>query len=168
MAFNGDFSITELETPNNFTLTDESAGADANLTGRTIFLRDAKGDLVVPAIPWPIADDSITLDVLDKDIALDVEVIWSSSDPLDLPSTYVKKILKAFLGFGRAFDYRLIQLQSANPSIIKTSGYMQSISELHVALENAVSAVDIGEDIYSAQQMIEASNNLIANEKYFF
>jgi hypothetical protein len=171
MAFNGDFSITELSTPNVFTITDISAstdGGDPNLTGRTIFLRKADGSLLVPGIAWDIEDDSITLDVLSKDMALDVEVVWASSDMLPDPSTYVHKELKAFTGYGEAFNYRLIQLQSANPSVINTSGYLQHKMELRVALDNARDAVAVGEDIYSAQQMLERSNYLIANEKYFY
>ena len=171
MAFNADFTITELATPNIFTITDtsiETAGGDPNLTGRTIFLRQANGELLVPGIPWAIGDDAITLDVLNKDIALDIEVIWTSSAPLAAPSSYVKKLLHVFIALGEAFNYRLIQLQSANPSVIKSSGYRDSKMDLRIALDNARDAVAEGEDIYSAQQMVEFSNSLIAHEKYFF
>lgn len=160
--------MVELATPNVFTLQDISTGADVNLTGRTIFLREADGSLLVPGIPWAIGNNTITLDVLNKDIALDVEVIWTSSAPLAAPSSYVKKLLKVFTALGEAFNYRLIQLQSANPSVIKSSGYRDSKMDLRIALDNARDAVAEGEDIYSAQQMVERSNSLIANEKYFF
>lgn len=169
MAFNANFTLTELSTPNVFTLTDTSTlSDDPNLTGRKIFLRKADGNLLVDAIDWPLINTSITLDMLNKDIALDITVQWQSDAPLGDGSTYEKKLLYVFTNYGEAFNYRLIQLQSANPSIINTSGYLQHKMELRVALDNAINAVNEGEDIYSAQQMIERSNYLIASEKYFY
>lgn len=167
MAFAANFLISEYSSPNVFSLTDTSSESDPNLTGRTIYLRKADGNLLVPAITWAIGIPSITLDVLSTDIALSIEVNWQSSDPID-GATYTKKILHAFTAYGEGFNYRLIQLQSANPSIIQSSNYLKNKMELRVALDDARDAVSEGEDIFSAQQMLERANYLRDNGTYFY
>lgn len=168
MAFNADFTISESLIPNVFTISDTSTGSDSNLTGRTIFLYKSNGELLVAGISWPIAQASLTLDVLDRDKALDIQVQWASSSPLASPSTYTAKELFAFTARGEAFNYRLIQLQSANPSIIQSDDYLIKKMQLRIALDDAKDAIEKGADIYSAQQMIERSNFLQNNDRYFY
>lgn len=168
MAFNSIFTITPTASPSTFILTDTSSGSDPNLTGRLISLYTASGALLVPAISWPIADSTISLDVLEQDIALNISVTWSSSSPLPSPSTYIYTQIYAFVKYGQNFVYNLTQYQESNPSVVQDTNWYANKLQLLCEILSAQNAIDTGESQFSAQMCIDRYQYLITNENYFF
>lgn len=168
MAFNAAYSLATTDTPDVFVLTDTSTGSDANLTGRQVFLYQADNTLLVPVINWPIGDSTIEINQLTQDYALNILVVWTSSDPLPSPSTYTYSQIYAFTGFGEQFYYQLTQNQTSTPDIIQDTNYFNSKMILRVELDSATQAINVGSDLYSAQGCITRYQYLIQNSNYFF
>lgn len=168
MAFNSAFTITPTADASTFILTDSSTGSDGNLTGRTIYLIQTSGAYLVFPIPWPIGQSSITLNLLQQDIALNIRVDWSSSSPLPSPSTYTYSQIYAFVGYGQLYVYQLTQYQTSKPTVIDDSNYYSNKSKLITEIDSALSAIVTGADLYGAQSAIDRYQFLIKNSQYFF
>lgn len=167
MPFNAAFSISDSSNPQLVVLNDTSIGSDPNLTGRTVTLYAADGSVYTTA-NWPIADSSISLAVLSKDISLNVAVSWASSDPLPDPSTYTYSEIHAFVRYEQDYGYYLTQLQTANPSIAQDQNFYSNKLRLLCEILSAKDAIDIGGDSFAAQMCIERGNYLIANPLNYF
>lgn len=168
MAYNLAFQISESLTPGVFTIQDSSSGSDPNLTGKLIYIYKIDGSLFTAAIPWSIADSSITLSILDKDYAFNIVVTAQSSSPLPSPSSYTASKIYAFTSYGMNFYGYLIQLLSSRPVIISDTDFYNNMNIFHVELVNAKFAIDYLEDQAAAQSAIERYQNLINNQNYFF
>ncbi len=168
MAYNLMFSVQETANPAQILLVDQSTGSDGNLTSRAIYLYQANSQLLVAAIDWPLADNTITLDVLQQDYALDIRVTAISSSPLAPPSSYTYAQIFAFTGFGELFYYQLTQSQTAQPGIIQDQNFYNNKSILRTELDSAKLAISVGEDIYGAQGCIIRYQYMIQQQNYFF
>lgn len=168
MAFNSSFSIALTANASTFVLTDTSSGSDGNLTGRTIYLYTTSGNLLVAAIPWAIGDSTISLDVLEQDVALNIRVDWASSSPLASPSTYTYSQIYAFVKYGQQFVYSLTQQQESNPSIVQYTNFYGNKLIVICLILSAQNAIDIGESLFSAQNCIALYQNYINNSNYYF
>lgn len=168
MAYNLAFQISESLTPGVFTIQDSSSGSDPNLTGRLIYIYKIDGSLFTAAIPWSIADSSITLSILDKDYAFNIVVTAQSSSSLPSPSSYTASKIYAFTGYGENFYGYLTQLQSSNPVIIQDQNYYQNKMILRVEMDSAVQAIDYLQDVAAAQSCILRYQQLINNQQYYF
>lgn len=168
MAFNGAFTIAVTSDPSTFVLTDTSVGSDTNLTGRTVYLYQASSQLLVSAISWPLANNTININVLDKDYALNVVVDWQSSSPLPSPSTYSYSLIYAFIGYAMQFLYQLTQNQTSQPAIIDDKDYYYNKGVLITEMDSAINAISPGGDLFAAQSCINRYQLLINNQTYFF
>lgn len=74
----------QVGNPSVIILTDTSTGSDSNVTVRHVYLRKSDGNFLVPTgtttdyIVWPYTDQTITIDVLEKDRALWITVQWET------------------------------------------------------------------------------------------
>lgn len=153
------------------TVTDTSSGTDVSVTQRRILLQKLDGTYLVPAgtstnyIQWSIANPSITMAVLLRDYALNITVQW-----LDVAGNvlYTSTSLYGFTLNLEQFFYQLTQYESSNPSVMNDRGYYDNKIKLRCAIDEAVNAVLVGNDIQSAQAAIERGYSLImAQAKYF-
>ena len=115
MAFLPNFTATQVVGLNSkITFTDTSTGVDAAITSRRIYIQKADGTYLVTAGNattyniWalPLATP-IVLDVLDKDYALILTVLYVDVNGATL---YTKSLpIQGFTLFNEAFDYTLTQ-----------------------------------------------------------
>lgn len=168
MAYNFSFRIDVSTDPSSFTLVDTSTGSDPDLTQRIIYLYQSNGQLLVPAITWPIADNTYTFTGLEQDVALNVRVEVSSSNPLPDPSTYTSSQLYAFIQYGQQFYLQLTQDQVATPNIIQDSNWYGNKMILKVEMDSAVQAIDEGAQLFAAQACITRYNYMLQNASYYW
>lgn len=168
MSFICAFSIAA--TPGvtgSVTLTDESAGTDANLTSRTITFYKSDGSVFL-ITSWAIGDASKVIALMDKDYALNVTVDWASSAPLASPSTYTQSKLFASTAFLMDEFSTLTRLQASNPIIMKDSQYYEKKSELLMEIKGAEYGISNMADIKAAQGCLDRAQSLIANKTLFY
>lgn len=175
MPFSGSFTITPAATdPTSFTITDTSTGSDTNLTDRNIYLYEASGALLLPAvattnyIDWPIAAGS-TLAItglLTQDYSLNIVVNWISSSP-EMGGVYTYALLYTFTGNTTLFINGLIQEIAANPALQNSYNFMGNLAWMYVYLNNALNATAFMQQ-FSAQQALNLAQNLIVNQSLYF
>ncbi len=168
MAYNASFDIEINSNPSTFTLVDSSTGSDPNLTGRLIYIYKTDGNLLTSPIPWPIANSSISLDVLSQDYALNIRVDVLSSDPLPTPSTYTYSQIEAFVKYGKDFLYNLTQYQQSNPSVVQDKDWYNNKVTVFCEILSAQNAIEDGEDVFGAQQCISRYQQYINNQNDYF
>jgi hypothetical protein len=161
--FNGNFTIGVTSLPSQVVLTDTSTGADTNLTDRTITLFKTDNTQLVAAIDWPIGQSSITIASLDKDYALNVSVVWTSSSPLAPPSTYTKSIIYAFVGYGQAYSNTLLQFLATNQQMVNDQSWYGNFTILVLEIQNAQNAINQGGNVGNAQAAILRYQLLLTN-----
>jgi hypothetical protein len=165
--FNAAFSISESSNPSLVVINDTSTGSDPNITSKTLTLYNADGSVYATA-DWPVGDSSITLDILPRDVALNIVLSVASSDPEPDPSTYTYSEIHAFLQYSKQYIYALTQRQTANVGIAQDPNYYSNKLRLLCEILSAGNAISIGEDVFAAQQCIERGNFMIANELNYF
>lgn len=168
MAFNGSFQISVTSDPSAIILVDNSTGSDGNLTSRTIFLYKTDNSLLVAAITWPIAQSSITINPLDKDYALNVSVVWTSSSPLAPPSTYTKSLIYAFVGYGVQYSNTLLQFLNTNQQMVNDQSWYFNFAILLLEIQNAQNAISVGANIGNAQAAILRYQLLLTKANDYF
>jgi hypothetical protein len=169
MAFNGNFLVTQGTDLTGFQIQDNSAGVDANITGRTIYLYTSSGALLVPAIDWPLsaAIPFVVTGIMQKDYAFSVLVTWTSSSPIAPPSTYTKTEIVTFVGYTNQFIYSLIQEIAANNKTLNDNSFQTNLSTLYNELNNAIKATSYS-DQFSAQSALDRAKYLMDNSNYYF
>ena len=175
MAFNGNFTVTpNTSVISKFTLTDTSSGTDSNLTGRRVYLYKTDGTTIVPSgtsteyIVWAIANSTMEIDVLDKDYAISIVVIWVSSAPLSPPSEYTKTVITDFNApYSNTFWYGLIQQMAANSFVYADNNFATNLGKLVTDIDNSTQSV-VYSDQYSAQAALDRVYNMIVNQSTYF
>ncbi len=151
----GDPSVVELE--------DTSTGSDGLVTERRVYLTKADGSYLTPEdndedyIVWAIADDTIEIDALDKDYALNVVVLWVNSGGTAL---YTKNYIIGFTQWNEEFDYSLTQLQSGNSVLTHDGNFFNLKSQLRTEIDSGNQAVVLAEDLYGAQNCYDAATQI--------
>lgn len=168
MSFNASFSIAVTSDPSAIVLTDNSTGSDTNLTDRTINLFKTDNSQLVAAIDWPIGESSITINPLDKDYALNVSVVWTSSSPLPPPSTYTKSIIYAFVGYGEAYTNTLLQFLATNQQMVNDQSWYANFQILILEIQNAQNAISLGANLGNAQAAILRYQLLLTKANDYF
>jgi hypothetical protein len=172
MALSVDFSTTQaLGTPGRITITDDSTGSDADVVSRRITFTDNAGNThVVEGTTtayelWPIADDTITLDLIEEDWAFNVKVQWLNSSNVAL---YQKTTLILFPLFLKTYYIGLIKSQSSNRKLIDHANFYDNEVKLLCSIQEATNAVNLADDIGSAQAALYRGKTLIDNPSNFF
>lgn len=167
MSFNGNFAISVTSDPSVVVLTDSSTGSDGNLTGRTVTLYKTDNS-VLYTTSWPIGQSSITINPLDKDYALNVSVVWTSSSPLAPPSTYTKAIIYAFVGYGQQYSNTLLQFLTTNQQMVNDQSWYMNFLILILEIQNAQNAISVGANLGNAQAAILRYQLLLTNSNDAF
>lgn len=161
MSFTGNFTAAQQADNTDVLFTDTSTGADANLTDRRIYPYNAAGALVLPAgntlgyIDWPLplATPLTVANLLPKDYALNINVVWISSAPIG-GSTYSVTTLYGFTGNTQQFIYQLLQDLSANNLLKNDVQWQANLFSLYNEISNVGTSVTKG-DIKLAQDALD-------------
>jgi len=174
--FTGAFTISQTTDTTAFVLTDTSSYASegqGTFSGRRIYLFNSAGANVVPSgtttsyIDFPFSlGNSITINVLDRDLALNVETDWLSLSPQP-GSTYTLTELFGFTGNTNDFIYGLIQQIAAQQSILNDTTFYEYLSRLQTEVDNCAQAVSF-DDIFSAQAALDRAFAIITNSSKYF
>lgn len=175
MAFTGNFSVTQNADLISVTFVDLSTGSDGGITSRRIYPRNAAGTLVLPSgntsgyIDWPLPlGTNLTVDLLQKDIAPNVEVVWISSSPLPA-SDYDVTILSVFTKYTKQFIYERAQDLAAQESLRNDQGWYQYFSRLQSDVDTAeLSGTADILDILAAQTALDDAFYIMSNYNKFF
>lgn len=163
-------AVQTITDPTILTLTDTSTGSDGGLTSRRIYLQKAGGSYLVETGTttdyevWAIGDSSIELDLLDRDYALNITVQWLTGSTV----TYTKTILNGYKAYSEQFAYDLTTYQQSNPKLISNKNFYYSKIQLRCDIDDAVNAIELGNDITNAQAAFNRAKYLIDNPKLFF
>jgi len=172
MAFTQDFSVSQtVSDPSVLTIDDTSTGSGPGIITRYIYLRKADGDYLVPTgtstdyIVWLYSGgNTLDIDVLDVDYALEITIEWRSNSAV----LYTKTETYCFTLYAETFDYSLTQDQAGNPNIVRDVEYFGNRMKLRNYIDAAEKAVQYGDDIYSAQRCLDAAKDMIDNENLYF
>jgi hypothetical protein len=172
MALTASFAATQtIGLPSKIYLSDTSTGSDVAITSRRVYLTDAAGNAVVPTgtttsyILWPYANSTITIDVLEQDMALNVQVDWLNVSNAVL---YTSTQTLGFTMYSEMFYYELTQSQTGIPLIIADTNYYQNKMILRCNIDEANQAITYAGDLYAAQSALDRAAYLIANQTLFF
>lgn len=171
MPFTGVFTIAPAAGFNVFTLTDASDYTDEpknTFSGRRIRLIKTNLATLVPDgtttsyIDFPYAGgDTITINALTRDYALNVVADWISVDPQS-GSTYQASLICSFLSYNTNNEYGIIQALTAKPSCIYDINYWANLGIVQTEKANAIWATYYQEQ-RSAQWAINRSALLLSN-----
>lgn len=175
MAFNGAYTAVQAANGTDVVFTDTSSGSDVNLTGRRIYPYKADASVLVPSgntlgyIDWPLSTGS-TLTVsglLQKDYALNITVLWLSTNPLAPPSTYTATTLYGFVRNTKNFIYNKLQNLDAQPGLLNVQGWQMSLFSLYNEVSNCGLSVEYF-DLYKAQAALDRAQSIIQNQRFNF
>lgn len=170
MALSPAFTINSVNTggtvdPTAIILQDTSTGSDGAIASRQILLYTVQNALLVPAIPWALATNPITVNPLSQDIGLNVVVNWLDGSGNVL---YTTSLIQAFTGYGEQFYYTLIQTESASPGILQDVNYQNYKANLRNYLDSAVQSIFIGQSLGNAEAMILKEAYLVKNSNLYY
>jgi hypothetical protein len=146
-------------------IEDTSTNSDPSLTSRRVYLVQANGEYLVPEgtatdyIEWDIDEDTLEIDVLDKDYALNVLVHWLDGTTV----LYSKAILTLYEQYNKEFLYQLTQKQTSNPVLVNDDSYYERKGQLITELDSAENAVELAADQYAAQACLDRATDLRLN-----
>lgn len=173
MSYTVNFATSQtLGIPNVINFTDTSSGVfDTNIDSRRVYMMDSANNYLVELGTttnyeyWDINYDTISFDVLAKDMALFVTVEWLDAADLIISS---KSYTLGFTLYNETFDYQLTQVLSGNPLVINDHNFFMNKSDLRVNIDGGNQSVYFATDIYAAQQCYDRATNFRLNSPYFF
>lgn len=179
MAITANFTTSQvIGAPQNIVINDTSTGSDVSATSRRIYIRNAQGEYVtesgvtsaVAYTEWPLADgNSITLDILTADAALNITLIY-----VDVSGGTVatETKLQGFTLYNESFYYTLSQDQALQsqppPMIIQDSNYYSNKLILRTQIDSGNNAIEFGADILTAQNCYDLATYMVQNEGDYF
>lgn len=179
MPITASFSTSQsVGSPSEIILTDSSTGSDGTAVSRRVYLVNAAGEYItesgtttaVAYTEFPLADgSSITLDVLDFDMALYVTLTYNNVSG-GVVATVTN--LRGFTLYNRSFYYTLTQAQAMQnqppPMIMQDSNYYMSKGILITEIESGDNAIEYGSDITSAQAAYDRATYMVAKQNTYF
>lgn len=174
MPLSADFSSSEsLSTLSNVRFLDISTGSDSGLTERRIYVRLPNGNWLVEGgvestteayTTWPIADSSITINLLTQSTSASVRVDWLTGATV----TYTKTHAQEWNLYDYVFGFGLLQNQTASPRIIQDVNYYSNFFAFITNIWNSENAIFAADDIYSSQGALNVNQNMINNAQLYF
>lgn len=156
-------------TPSEFTIQDTSTGSDPGITSRRVYIfTPSNTNLVNPGVTtsyteWDISDSEITMDVLERDMALLIRVQWLTGSSV----TYTYENTYCFTAYTKTFLYNLTETQSTNPAIVQATDYFENKATMWECIDDAENAT-LYEDIQTAQLCLDICYYFITNSAKFF
>lgn len=171
MPLTPSFSVTQYAgNPSVIAVEDTSTGSDGTITSRRVFLRLFNNTYLVPTgtitdyVVWSAADESIDIDAVDKDYAIDVTVQWLAGSTV----VYTDTQLSLLKDYGEQFKYLLTQAESGNQQLMNSRNYFAAKSKLTELLDSAKQAVEQYGDQTTAQLCLDEAKILIDNPSIFY
>jgi hypothetical protein len=173
MAFVPSFSAVQLAgNLETLRLTDDSTGSDVLITSRQVYIRTATDTYLVPTgnasdqyVTWPYAASTIDIDVLTRDYALSIVVLWLNAGGDTL---YTKEIAYSFPNYAEQLYYELTQGQAGSPDDLRDTEYWMNKMKLRVFIDSANQAISWASDTAAAQNCLNRAKQMIDNESYYF
>lgn len=174
MAIVPNFSATQvLGSPSVIVLNDTSTGSDVLITSREVIITTASNQYLTAAglsttpteTAWSYATDETEIDCLTQDYAVYIRINWLGAGGNTL---YTKITLYGFYSYTNDSLLQLTKDQIPYPQILADTNYWANKSKLHTLLKDAINAVEVGGDIYSAQNSLNAANYMIQNSVDYF
>lgn len=170
MSFVAEFLVSQ--SPSNPGIIDfinSSTGSDILITERRIYIQDALGNYLVPSgttttyIIWPLADDTISVNVLTTDTACAIRV-----DYLNVSGTalYTSGNTYCFDVYSKLFAYALVQ--GLVPPITLDTAYSANLAKLWSCILGAENAITLASDISASQNCLNQAIYLRTNQTLFF
>lgn len=156
-------------SPSSFIITDDSTGSDPGLTSRRVYIYTAANDNLVNTgtitdyTAWDIGDSAITMDVLERDLAVLITVQWMTGSTV----TYTYSNTYCFTAYTKTFLYNLTETQSTNPSIVQSTNYFANKATMWECIDDADNAT-LYEDIGTAQICLDICYGFIINSSKYF
>ena len=164
------FSVSQpVGESNVITLTDTSTGTDGRITNRHIYLRKSDGTYLTlddgnDYIDWDYADESIDVDILDKDYALCITVYWM----INAESEYNATGFYGLTSYNEEFDYQLTDILALNPLLVNDNYFIKHKTDLRTFIDSGDNAISRNQDISSAQICYDKATELRLNSQYYF
>ena len=172
MPFSPNFTVSQIPSnPALLVIDDTSTGSDPLIVSRVIYITNYNGDAVVPQgvltsyIPFPYPGNSMTINLLTEDSALNVRIEWLNAGGgvlYDVNTNY------CFSQYSKQFLYYLIQLQSLTYNIIQDNNYWGNVGIFWTNVVGAINSVEVGNDIYSSQVCLNRANFMAQNQAIYF
>lgn len=157
--------------PNLITVTDTSTGSDASIAARRISFQTPQGTYLVETGTsttyeiWPYADSSDTFNVLRKDYALSITVLWVDADG-DTLYTYTQ--VYPFAQYNKQFAVQLGDLQALAPRTTMNSNYAYNMAIYWMNIVYGENMVSIAADISNAQNFFDQATEMRENQSIYF
>lgn len=175
MAFAGNFTVSQGADLSSLTFVDTSTGSDTNITSRRIYPRNSAGVLVLPTgnttgyIDWPLPlGTNLTVNLLVKDLALNIQVIWISSAPIG-GSTYDITNLNVNTKYTKTFLYNRSEDLAAQESLKNDKEWFSYYNKLQGFVDTAelAATADIN-DVQDAQTALDMAFYIMSHQNLFF
>lgn len=166
MAFNADFQINSLVIPQSFTITDTSTGSDPSIVLRQIFIIEADGTQT--GILWPLSEgNSKTLNILQVDKCLTIQLAYTSLNPQPPPSEYTKEGLYPFTGNSWLFVDSLSEVPASDYTVTADTNFVSNFLTVFADILRCERAAATGQQM-SAQAALDRIQNMKTYQNMFF
>lgn len=179
MPITASFTTSQaIGSPQSIILVDTSTGTDVTATTRRIYIVNAAGEYItesgttttVAYTEFPLADgNTITLDVLDKDMALYITLTYNTAGG-SVAATVTN--LRGFTLYNETFYFSLTQSQAMQnqppPMIMQDSNYYTNKGILRTEIDAGNNAIAYGSDIVSAQACYDRATYMVNNQSTYF
>lgn len=156
--------------PSIVQVTDTSTNVTGTITQRRVTISNAYGEYLtgdgnVNYTAWPLADQSISLDILDEDIGANVLVQW-----LDVDNNVVESLTDQFPlpQFNKQFFYQLVQNQGLKPTILADTNYDSDSVNFYMNIVGGINAVELYDDIAACQNCFNRATEYRLKQSYLF
>jgi hypothetical protein len=167
MPLSPNFSVSQIiGRPSVTIITDESTGSDVAIVSRRIYFKKYDNtNLTGTPASWALALTDITLDLLDKDYAINVQCDWLDVDGVVL---YTKTLLFIFQRYNIEFDFSLSYSESVGLASINSPNWLRSRIALKVAIDDANNAISQSASITDSQSACDRGTYLRLNPNLFY
>lgn len=166
------FTATQyVSSPELIVFTDTSSGSDVSVTSRRAYLRKSDGtylvvtDTITDYMLWPLANTTISYDVLDKDYALTITIEWLDALNVVL---YSKTVDYCFSTYSKVYDTKLSKAQVSSPNLLDRENWLSTKFALTTYIRAADDAISLGAGITIAQLSLNKAKFIIDNPKLVF
>lgn len=156
--------------PSIVVVTDTSTGLSGTITQRRVFVSDAFGNFLtgngtINYTAWPLANASISLDILDNSIGALIKVQW-----LDVSNLVVTELENTYplSQIDKQFFYYLLQQQGLTPGIYQDANYSGNLALYWSNIIGGDNAITYGNDLAAAQSCYNRATEMRLNEQKYF
>lgn len=151
-------------------LTDTSDSL-SGITVRLVYFKKVDNTYLVPSgtttdyIVWDMSSNTLTVsDLLDKDYALEITVIWYTGSS----ATDTETVVTLFSAYTELFLRQLTQYQASNQKLLDNKNFFYQKAKLRTLINDAAQAVTYLNDQTVAQYCVNACKEITDNPTTFY